>query len=229
MKARHDIRIPSGKVLLSGELRVPRKPSAVVVFAHGSGTTRRDPLHQAVARRLGRAGFATLVMDLLDEHEMHDRHNLFDVGLQAERLLEVKRWLAARPGTQPLSLGYFGTGVGTGVVLIAAARVPEGVSAIVCAGGRPDTALTWLPRVTAPMLFIDAERGAKPDWVEAAYLAATGEKELVWVPSPDRLLLEPDAIAAVGQHACRWFGRHLPEPVSRPAPGEQGASVAPPA
>jgi predicted alpha/beta-hydrolase family hydrolase len=221
MKARHDIQIPIGKFILRGELRLPKKPSGMVVFAHGSGTTRRDPLHQAVARKLARAGFATLVMELLDEYEMHDRHNVFDVGMQAERLVEIKRWLAARPRTQSLNLGYFGTGVGTGAVLIAAAKAPQGISAIVCAGGRPDTALCWLPSVTAPMLFIDAERGSKPDWVESAYLAATAEKELVSVPSPDHLLKEPRAISAVVQHACRWFTRHLAGATKQPAVRER--------
>jgi dienelactone hydrolase len=179
----------------------------MVVFAHGSGTTRRDPVNRFVARCLAHAGFGTLLMDLLEERESHDRHNVFDVDMQAARLVEVAQWLAREPRTRALGLGYFGTGVGTGVALMAAAKAPEGVAAIVSRGGRPDTALHCIPLVKAPTLFIQEEDGL--GWVEAAYRAATAEKELVYVPSAAHRYREPGALEALARHAERWFSRYL--------------------
>jgi dienelactone hydrolase len=188
-------------------MHMPRNPWGIVVFVHGSGTTRRDPLNQFLASRLEHAGFATLLVELLVENETRERHIVFDVELQAERLMEVVRWLGSQPRTRSLNIGYFGTGIGAGVVLMAAAKAPRLVSAIVSRGGRPDTVLHWVPRVRAPTLFIDDQHG-EPDWVEAAYKVSTAEKELVLVPSKTQLLEEPGAIA-VAQHARRWFSRHL--------------------
>jgi putative phosphoribosyl transferase len=207
MSVHHDVRIAGGEAHLRGAMRLPAQAHGIVVFAHGSGTTRRDPVNRFVARRLARAGFATLLMDLLQEHESHDRHNVFDIEMQARRLAEVAAWLVREPRTQPLRLGYFGTGVGTGVALMAAAKAPEGVAAIVSRGGRPDTALHCIPQVKAPTLFIREEDGL--GWVEAAYRAASAEKELVCVPSEGHRYREPDALEAVAQHAERWFARYL--------------------
>lgn len=207
MSVHHDVRIAAGEAHLRGAMRLPAQAHGIVVFAHGSGTTRRDPVNRFVARRLARAGFATLLMDLLQEHESHDRHNVFDIELQARRLSEVAAWLAREPRTQPLRLGYFGTGVGTGVALMAAAKAPEGVAAIVSRGGRPDTALHCIPQVKAPTLFIQEEDG--PGWVEAAYRAASAEKELVRVPSEGHRYREPAALEALAGHAERWFARYL--------------------
>jgi putative phosphoribosyl transferase len=219
MRTRRDVRIPAGRTLLWGELCLPPSPAAgIIVFAHGSGVTRRDPLHRFVARRLERARFATLLMDLLEEHENRDRHNVFDVEMQAQRLIEVKDWLGLQPGTRSLSLGYFGTGIGTGVVLAAAAKAPQRVSAIVSSGGRPDKALAWVPRVKAATLFIDDDPRAVPDFIAAAYRAATAEKELVCVPGP------ADAVARL---ACRWFARHLPRARAEPACRDADVSRSP--
>ncbi|HYL23158.1 MAG TPA: hypothetical protein VEV21_02065 [Burkholderiales bacterium] len=222
MKTHCDVRIQAGKILLRGEMYLPQAPAGMIVFAHGSGVTRRDPLNRFVARRLERAAYATLLMDLLEDYETRDRHNVFDVGMQAERLIEVKAWLGMQPRTRSLRLGYFGTGVGTGIVLVAAAKAPARVCAIVSRGGRPDTALHWVPQVKAPTLFIDD--GAVPDFIEATYRAATAEKELVYVPTAGRLFKEPDAIKAVAQHACRWFSRHmLPVRAARPVAELEGS------
>jgi len=205
----HDVRIVAGEARLRGALRLPADPRGMVVFAHGSGTTRRDPVNHFVARRLAHAGFGTLLMDLLEERESHDRHNVFDVAMQAERLVEVAAWLAREPRTRALKLGYFGTGVGTGVALMAAAKAPAAVAAIVSRGGRPDTACHRVAEVKAPTLFIQDERGVEPDWVEAAYRAATAEKELVYVPSEGHQYREHHALEALAQHAERWFARYL--------------------
>lgn len=224
MRRHHDIGIPAGAVMLWGDMHLPPRASSIVVFAHGSGTTRRDPLNQFVARSLERAGFATLLIDLLEGYETHERHNVFDVELQAERLVEAAEWLAAAPRTRSLRLGYFGTGVGTGVALIAAAKAPARVAAIVSRGGRPDTALHYLPRVKAPTLFISHDRDALPNWIEVAHRASTAEKELVVVPGARQLFEEPGAIEAVAQHARRWFSRYLAPDGRKPA-FQQGAHL----
>lgn len=211
MKIHQAVAIRAGGRLLAGDLHLPKSARAVTVFVHGSGTTRRDAQNEFVARRLERAGIGTLLVDLLEDYEARERHNVFDVDMQAQRLVEVVRWLHAEPRCAALPAGYFGAGVGTGVALIAAARSPELVSAIVSRGGRPDTAGEWLHRVKAPVLFIADERGVSPDWVNAAYRACTAEKELVFVPSPSHLYKEPEAIDAVAEHAERWFALHLME------------------
>ena len=207
--SRRDVSIPASGLLLRGDLHLPKTPAGLAVFVHSSGTTRRDPQNELVARRLERHGVGTLLVDLLQDYEARERHNVFDVELQAQRLIEVVRWLRAEPGCAALPLGYFGTGVGAGVALIAAARAPELVSAVVSRGGRPDTAREALQHVKAPTLFIADESGAAPDWIDAAFRACAGEKELAVVPSPSRLYKEPEALEAVAQHAERWFARHL--------------------
>ena len=162
-------------------------------------------MNRFVARRLAAAGFGTLLMDLLEEHESHDRHNVFDVDLQAARLAEVAAWLAREPRMRTLKLGYFGTGV----ALAAAAKTPAKVAAIISRGGRPDTALHWVSQVKAPPLFIDDEHGVEPDWVETAYRAITAEKELVCVPSEGHRYREPAARDALVAHTERWYRRYL--------------------
>ncbi len=208
---------PSGRHL-HGELHLSRKAPAIVVFVHGSGTTRHDPQNELVARRLQGRGLGTLLVDLLDDDEARERHNVFDVDMQAQRLVDVVRWLrAVEPHCESLPVGYFGGGVGAGIVLIAAARAPELVRAVVTRGGRPDTAGDWLARVKAPALFIADETGIAPDWVAAAFGACTAEKERVIVDSPSHLYKEPEAIEAVAQHAGQWFARHLMPVKASPA------------
>lgn len=211
MKVRREVAFPAPSGLhLHGELHLSRKAAGVVVFVHGSGTTRHDPQNELVAHRLQRHGLGTLLVDLLDEYEVRERHNVFDVDMQAQRLVDAVRWLrAVEPHCESLPVGYFGAGVGAGVVLIAAARAPELVSAVVTRGGRPDTAGDWLTRVKAPALFIYDEIGVAPDWVEGAFNACAAEKEHVFVASPSHLYKEPEAIEAVAKHAERWFARHL--------------------
>jgi putative phosphoribosyl transferase len=211
MKIHREISFPAaGGLHLHGELHLPRKAPAIAVFVHGSGTTRHDPQNEFVAHRLQRHGLGTLLVDLLEDYETRERHNVFDVDMQAQRLVEVVRWLrAAEPGCEQLPIGYFGSGVGAGIALIAAARAPDLVQAVVSRGGRPDTAVEWLPRVKAPTLFIADEAGVLPDWVGAACQACTADKERVYVESPSHLYKEPEAIEAVASHAERWFARHL--------------------
>ena len=183
---KHDLRIPAAGRQLCGELRMAERPAGIVVLVHGSGVTRQDPLNRFVAACVVRAGFAALLMDLLEECEAHDRHHIFDLETQA--------------------------GVGAGVALLAAAKAPQGVGALVARGGRPDTAFHCLYRIDAPTLFIASESGADRDWVQAAYGATGAWKELVQIPSAGDSFREPHAIEAVAQHACRWFSWHLGGP-----------------
>lgn len=206
---KHELGIPAGGCVLRAELRMAERPAGIVVLVHGSGITRHDSLNRFVAASLVRAGFAALLVDLLEDCEARERHHVFDVERQAERLIAVKDWLRSQTATRSLDIGYFGTGVGAGVVLMAAANAPQGVGALVARGGRPDTALHCLYRVEAPTLFIASETGADRNWVEAAYRATGARKDLVYIAGAGDSFREPRANEAVAQDACRWFSRHL--------------------
>ncbi len=208
------ISIPLGARRLDAALQVPREPSGVAVFVHGSGVDRYDARDRYVARRLRQAGLATLQPELLDVWQAAERHNAFDVELQCARLLEVLRWLDGTRWARGLPLGLFASGIGAGVALMAAAKSPERVAAVVCRGGRPDSALFWLPRVKAPtLLMVEGVEG--PSLI--SYESLGGKKELVLVPTGSHRFDEPAALDAAGAHACRWFSRYLAEPQSRAA------------
>lgn len=209
MRPFRNIHVVAGGFTVEGDLHTTRSALGVVVLVHGSGVTRRERRNDGIARRLESAGFATLLVDLLDEYEMRDRHNVFDVDMQAERLVEVIRWLGAERRTRALPVGLFGMGIGAGIVLRAAATAPGQVRAIVCRGGRPDAALPCVWQVRAPTLFIDDNAGAVPDWCESVQRAMRAPATIVRVASRSHLYREPDAINAVAQHAERWFAIHL--------------------
>lgn len=212
---KHELTIPTPGRALRAELRMAGHPAAIVVFVHGCGTDRHDSLNRFVAAGLVRAGFATLLVDLLENGEAHDRHDVFDVETQAKRLLGVNAWLRTQPATRDLDIGYFGTDVGSGVVLLAAAKAPHRVRAVVARGGRPDIALYELRRVEAPTLFIASESGSDRPWTEAAYGAAIGGKELVHVPGSGDAFREPGARDFILQQACRWYGQYLASALDR--------------
>lgn len=202
--------ITAGTRRLGGEMHIPPGATGMVLFAHGSGSSRHSPRNRFVARELHKAGLATLLMDLLEEDEARERDKVFDIELLASRLLEAARWLAGDPAARPLRLGYFGASTGAAAALVAAAREPDRVSAVVSRGGRPDMALAWLPAVKAPTMLIVGERDVPVlDWNEDAHRRLKGEKELVIVPRATHLFEEPGALETVAAHACRWFGRHL--------------------
>jgi putative phosphoribosyl transferase len=210
---KHEISIPAAGCRVSAELRMAERPAGLVVLVHGSGIDRHDSLNRLVAASLVRAGFGAMLVDLLQDCEAHERHNVFDVETQAERLVAVKEWLRSQPATRALDIGYFGTGVGAGVVLMAATKAPQGVGAVVARGGRPDTALHLLYRIEAPTLFIASESGIDRGWAEAAHRAIGARKDLVYIAGAGDLFREPGANEAVAQHACRWFSRHLVPPL----------------
>jgi putative phosphoribosyl transferase len=196
---------------LAGTLTVPRHPIGLVVFAHGSGSSRHSPRNNAVARALNEHRFATLLFDLLTAEEESDRANVFDISLLAQRLVEAVQWLVGRG--QPIAelpIGLFGASTGAAAALVAAARLPQRISAVVSRGGRPDLAGDALPMVHAPTLLIVG--GADLEVIELNekalnYLRAP--KALEIVKGATHLFPEPGAMDAVIDHAARWFERHL--------------------
>ncbi len=196
--------------LLPGTLSLPEGAEGVVLFAHGSGSGRFSPRNQFVARVLQQAGLATLLLDLLDEDEAQDREKVFDIELLAERLLDAADWLRRGPDTGALSLGYFGASTGAGAALVAAAREPALVRAVVSRGGRPDLASPYLPEVQAPTLLIV---GGNDDTVlrlnEQSLRLLRCPKQLVVVPGATHLFSEPGALEEVSRLARDWFVRHL--------------------
>ncbi len=210
-----EVEIPSGRHCLSGILCVPRNAIGVVAFAHGSGSGRFSPRNQFVARALQEASLATLLLDLLEEEEADDRDKVFDIGLLAERLQSAADWLGAGPATGALRLGYFGASTGAGAALVAAARAPARVGAVVSRGGRPDLADAYLPQVKAPTLLIV---GGNDDVVIELNQMALGQlrcpSELVIVPGATHLFEEPGTLEEVARLARAWFVRHLARPSS---------------
>lgn len=211
------VEIPSGRRRLSGILKVPRDATGVVAFAHGSGSGRFSPRNQFVAHMLQEAGLATLLLDLLEEEEAEDRNKVFDIGLLAQRLQSAAGWLSQEPATRDLSLGYFGASTGAGAALVAAARAPDAVQAVVSRGGRPDLAGDHLVLVQAPTLLIV---GGYDDVVielnEQALRLLRCPKELVIVPGATHLFEEPGTLEEVAKLAKEWFLRHL-APVGGPS------------
>ncbi len=198
-------------VRLEGVLGLPPRPAGIVVFAHGSGSGRFSPRNNFVARKLQDGGLATLLIDLLEEREADDRRKVFDIDLLADRLLLATAWLAERPETRNLRLGYFGASTGAGAALQAAARDPSSVGAVVSRGGRPDLAERYLPAVTAPTLLIVGSHDTPViEMNEQALRLLTCQKELIIVPGASHLFEEPGTLEQVADHAQRWFLRHLP-------------------
>ncbi len=209
----NELLIPADGVELLGILGVPPQPQGLVVFAHGSGSGRLSPRNNYVARVLQEAGLATLLADLLEEKESWDRRKVFDIDLLADRLLIIARWSTTQPKISDLALGYFGASTGAGAALQAAAQNPQQVKAVVSRGGRPDLAMPFLPRVTAPTLLIV---GSNDEPVismnETAYAELRCVKKLVIVPGATHLFEEPGTLEKVAQLARDWFVTHLVTP-----------------
>jgi putative phosphoribosyl transferase len=208
------VRLEAGPVRLDGDLAVPADAGGVVLFAHGSGSGRHSPRNRQVAARLGRAGLATLLLDLLTpEEETADRRGgrlRFDVELLAGRLLAAIGWLGGEQATAGLPVGLFGASTGAGAALLAAAERPEAVAAVVSRGGRPDLAGAALDRVRAPTLLIV---GALDPQVLALNRAALdrlgGQASLEVIPGASHLFEEPGALDQVAELAAGWFARWL--------------------
>jgi putative phosphoribosyl transferase len=196
-----------GTRLLEGELATPPGAKGLVLFAHGSGSSRLSPRNTHVAEALQGSGFATLLFDLLTEAEAADRRRVFDIPLLAARLGEALDW--ARGEAPGLPLGLFGASTGAAAALVAAASAPD-IAAVVSRGGRPDLAGDALERVRAPVLLIvGGADHAVLDLNRTALARLPGPKRLEIVPGPTHLFEEPGALEAVIDHAADWFGAHL--------------------
>jgi dienelactone hydrolase len=213
-----EVQIGVGPVTLDGTLAVPPQAGGIVLFAHGSGSSRHSPRNRHVAGELRRAGLATLLFDLLTAREealdMHTAQLRFDIGLLAGRLAGATDWVRQQPATASLPVGYFGASTGAAAALVAAGRRPDTAAAIVSRGGRPDLAGEFLPRVTAPtLLIVGGEDGVVIELNQQALdeLGAR-EKKLEIIPGATHLFSEPGALEKVAELAADWFLRHLGSP-----------------
>lgn len=201
-------------ITLEGNLEVPDNPQGVVLFAHGSGSSRHSPRNQFVGRVLQDAGFATLLIDLLTpQEEDEDRftgHLRFDIDLLSQRVVGATNWLGVNPVTQNLKIGYFGASTGAAAALVAAAEHPLAVGAVVSRGGRPDLARTYLTKVLTPTLLIVGLKDTQVlELNRMALSLLRGEKQIEIVPGATHLFEEPGALEKVAQLASDWFKRYL--------------------
>jgi putative phosphoribosyl transferase len=205
-----EVEIPSGLRKLSGILTVLPGALGVVAFAHGSGSGRFSPRNQFVARTLEAGGLATLLLDLLEGEEAEDRDKVFDIELLAERLRSAADWLGEQQETGALPLAYFGASTGAAAALVAAARNPEHLGAVVSRGGRPDLAGPYLTAVQAPtLLIVGGNDEPVIELNEQAFDVLRCPKELVIVPGATHLFEEPGTLEAVSSLARDWFRRYL--------------------
>jgi dienelactone hydrolase len=211
------VRVQTGVVTLTGNLVVPEDAWGVVLFAHGSGSSRLSPRNRSVARKVSERGLATLLIDLLTPEEervdIETAHLRFDIGLLADRLAGAKEWLAEQPETRDLKIGYFGASTGAAAALVAAALHPEKIGAVVSRGGRPDLAGNLLPRVQAPtLLIVGGDDRAVIQMNREAFVQLTCVKRLEIVPGAAHLFEEPGALEAVARLAGDWLLEHLAPP-----------------
>ena len=206
------VQVDAARVTLEGNLDVPPSARGVVLFAHGSGSSRHSPRNQFVARTIREAGVGTLLFDLLTKDEeavdVHTAHLRFDIGLLAERLIGATYWVKGE--FDYLNVGYFGSSTGGGAALVAAAELGDSIGAVVSRGGRPDLAGDALPNVKAPTLLIVG--GLDYQVIEmnkSALSRMRCEKELKIVPGATHLFQEPGTLQEVARLAADWFQRHL--------------------
>jgi dienelactone hydrolase len=210
--------VPAHSAQLEGNLSVPDGAHGIVLFAHGSGSSRHSPRNRFVAGALQEAGLATLLIDLLTAEEemvdVHTAHLRFDIELLAERLVAGTRWLMQDRATAELPIGYFGASTGAGAALLAAAHMPDIIGAVVSRGGRPDLAGTALPLVRAPTLLIVGGNDVAVLRMNREALERLGaaEKRLEIVPGATHLFEEPGALEEVARLAADWFTTHLKGP-----------------
>lgn len=208
------LQIPAGEVILSGDLEIPEKARGLVLFAHGSGSSRRSPRNQAVAEALRDAGLGTLLFDLLTPQEevedAYSGHLRFDIGLLSRRLAQVTQEIADDSRSRSIGIGYFGASTGGAAALRAAAALGTTIGAVVSRGGRPDLTGDALAFVKAPTLLIVGERDEEVLRLnESAFEKLRCEKSLAVVPHATHLFQEPGTLEEVARLAAGWFRKHL--------------------
>lgn len=204
------VQIPADSVTLEGMLVVPAKAEGMVLFAHGSGSSRHSPRNNFVAKVLRESGIGALLIDLLTEREDAVYQTRFDINLLTDRLTAATKWLMGQPQTKRLKIGFFGASTGAAAALEAAAVLGPLIGAVVSRGGRPDLAGPALDRVKAPTLLIV---GGNDDIVielnQQAYELLGGKKELIIIPGATHLFEEPGALEEVARLAAEWFKQYL--------------------
>lgn len=208
-----------------GTLALPPYPLGLVLFAHGSGSSRLSPRNRYVADCLFESNLGWLLFDLLTDHESRSRGNVFDIPLLAERLQLATEWAADYPATRDLALGYFGASTGAAAALIAAAGTTR-VRAVVSRGGRPDLAGEWLRRVTVPtLLIVGGADSAVLELNARALRLLGGQRELIVVPRATHLFQEPGTLERVAEEAAGWFRHYLPVGATEPQRGSRPSAL----
>jgi putative phosphoribosyl transferase len=203
------VRIPSDAILLEGTLTVPDSAKGIVLFAHGSGSSRLSPRNTYFAKALQKAGIGTLLFDLLTDEEAADRENVFDIDFLGHRLVDATRWLRSGTAYAKYSIGYFGASTGAAAALVAAAR-DSSVKAVVSRGGRPDLAMKVLHRVKAPtLLIVGGDDSPVIEMNQEAFERLKCEKAMKIVPGATHLFEEPGTLEEVVRLARDWFATHL--------------------
>lgn len=218
------ITVRAGSVALEGDLGIPESPLGIVLFAHGSGSSRHSPRNRSVARALRDARLGTFLIDLLtpaeEAAEAATGHLRFNIDFLGGRLIAITDWVLGHPETRDLPIGYFGASTGAAAALVAATQRPAAIRAIVSRGGRPDLAWSALPRVTAPTLLIVGENDdAVRDLNREALKQLSVETALAVVPGATHLFEEAGALEEVARLARAWFDRHFTD--ARPRGGPQ--------
>ena len=205
---KYEVRLPP--LGLAATLLIPKEPRGLIVFAHGSGSSRLSPRNAAVSRALEQKRFATLLFDLLTIEEETDRANVFDIQLLADRLVGAVNWLDGDPATAVLPIGFFGASTGAAAALVAASRLVDRIGAVVSRGGRPDLAGPALEEVRAPtLLLVGGDDHGVIELNQQALARIGGRSRLVIIPGASHLFPEPGAMEAVVEHAARWFEQYL--------------------
>jgi dienelactone hydrolase len=208
------VKIPVGKAAIEGNLSVPPAAKGVILFAHGSGSSRFSPRNQYVAKVLNNARLATLLIDLLtreeEEIDMRTGQFRFDIDLLSQRLIGATKWLRENPATKDLAFGYFGASTGAAAALIAAAKLPAEIRAVVSRGGRPDLALDYLQEVKAPtLLIVGGNDTVVIDLNKKAMQCLSAVKKLEIVPGASHLFEEQGKLEEVAKFSVDWFLVHL--------------------
>src|SRR5258705_2405141 len=209
-----EVQIPARRAVLSGNLTIPEKAMALVLFAHGSGSSRHSPRNQFVARTINCAGLGTLLFDLLTPEEeardIYTREHRFNISLLAERLVHATSWAGQQAQMRDLRIAYFGSSTGGAAALVAAAELPQDVGAVVSRGGRPDLAGAALPRVQAPtLLIVGGNDNIVIELNEMARDQMRCEVKLEIIPGATHLFEEAGALEQVAKLASDWFVDHL--------------------